>query len=111
MKFRYNLILFLPISVFTLGIILNAIATNANGGFMPVQVPGGCPDSMGDWNHICMTAQTHLHILSDIITANDGVSSIGDFLQDLGRDIRYPSLLAWIGVQLHGLIHTFRNRV
>lgn len=95
-------ILFLPILAAYSGEILNAIVCYVNGGAMPVRVPGGCPDNM-NWNHICMTAQTHLNWLGDWITQNGGIESPGDMLQDIAGELRLPCAIVWAGDLLYSL--------
>lgn len=69
---------------------------------MPVYVPGGCVDM--DWNHMCMTAHTHLNFLADWMVNNSGVSSFGDLCIDLAKATRLPAFLAWFGIIVYKTI-------
>lgn len=95
------LIWFLPVTVLVIGVWMNAVVCAANGGYMPVRIPGGCVASDEDWNHICMTAQTHLNFLGDWMTRNGGIGSPGDFLQDVAGDLKIPVFLAYISSLIH----------
>src|SRR5258708_749772 len=81
-----------PQVLFYTGFASNALVMAANGGQMPVLVPGGCTDSDVDrWHgevqregmqvHTCMTPETHLKVLGDwIVLRGRGIMSLGDAL-------------------------------
>lgn len=90
-------ILFLPVAFYFLGRLSNTLVCAVNGGFMPVSIPGGCSDVVFNWNHTCVTAQTHLRFLSDWIVMNSGIESPGDVLMEFGSAMKVPAFLAWVG--------------
>jgi hypothetical protein len=97
-KFDYALI-FGPALMFAFGFILNAIVMSANGGQMPVLMPGGCPvDGMDEVFpiHVCMTATSHLKFLADWIVINHfGIASPGDFFLWGGESAFWPALFGF----------------
>lgn len=105
---RRSLILLAPIICLYLGIALNAICTCANGGVMPVRsvncaaVFGDNPDS--DPLHTCMTPQSKMKVLGDVLTQGDGLYSIGDQFIDLGHALKWPCLLLWSVATLFALV-------
>jgi len=89
------LFLFLPFTVQLLVVLANAWVTHANAGLMPVKMIS--PLMKLSWNHIAMTADTHLNFLCDWMTSNLGMQSPGDVLQNLSGELKAPSILAWLG--------------
>lgn len=81
-----------------LGSALNRLVVAANGGFMPVLIPGGCPTADGilDAIHSCLTPTSHLKILTDWLVYRNEISSIGDWFLDAGYFLNMPFLFAWI---------------
>lgn len=109
MKISHFWLFALPYVLLIVGMALNQTAVYANGGHMPVYLPGwncGLISDDGpfhaDWNHICMTHSTHLKFLGDWIIGNDGVSSIGDMLQSLSSNLKMPTLIAWVVLNVFG---------
>jgi len=97
MRIPYWPILAVPSLSIMLGFFLNAIVMAANGGQMPVLVPGGnCSliDSQ-DILHVCMNAHTHLKILADWISFYDSMTSLGDFFLLFGKHFYIPALYTW----------------
>lgn len=94
---KSHLLLILPYAVVFAGMIMNQAAVHANGHLMPVLLPGHADSSFTgeDLNHTVMTHATHLKFLCDWIIGNGGVSSLGDYLLQLGSDIKVPSFIAW----------------
>lgn len=90
-------ILLLPIVLYLAGNICNQTVIRVNGFQMPVEVHG-CADHLNADNvvHKCMDKNTRLKPLGDIILASDGVSSIGDVLQDASGDLALPSFAIWL---------------
>lgn len=88
----------LPFILGILGSFMNELVVGLNHGYMPVFLPGNfCQgNDILDRNHICMSATTHLNWLADFIVSNSGVSSPGDFLEDLGSVIKLPSFIVGI---------------
>ena len=96
----YKALLYSPYVLLTLGSALNRIVIAANGGFMPVLVPGGCPTADGilDPIHSCLTATTHFKLLSDWLVYHSEISSLGDWLLDAGNFLGYPLIAAWVAL-------------
>src|SRR6266481_1027966 len=91
------LFLFIPIAVGILGSLSNAVVCVVNHGQMPVlAVAGVALDKLQDWNHVIMSAHTHLNFLADWMVHNGGISSLGDLLIDASQDLTVPSILAWL---------------
>lgn len=96
-------LLLLPTVVLWAGIGMNQIAVHANKGMMPVYM-AGCPtfmtakaDDAGhpDYVHNCMTPETRLKVLGDIIVSSDGVYSLGDEVQEFSSVVRFAADLIW----------------
>ena len=86
------------------GVVMNEAVSLANHGYMPVFIHGGgCP--LLSMPHICMSSSTHLNWLGDWLVDNHGLSSPGDYLQDLSsnKQLQVASLLAWLGLTLKAL--------
>ena len=98
MKIPYKAVLLSPYLLVVLGSIMNQVAVSVNGGQMPVLFPLHNCSLLGpdDPAHSCMTTATHLKFLCDWILGSQSVSSIGDFLLEVGNDIKTPSLIVWL---------------
>lgn len=92
---RTYLFFALPFLFGILGSVMNELVVALNHGYMPVFMPGHfcLGNDILDHNHICMSATTHLNWLADWVVSNSGVSSPGDFLEDLGSAIKLPSFV------------------
>ena len=102
-RIPYAWIIFTPPALFALGFLLNAIVVAANGGQMPVHVPGGACRliSEDDIVHTCMTAASHLKILADWILINGSdprIASPGDFLEWSLDQTMFPAFVAWVAL-------------
>ena len=91
-----------------IGAAFNQLAMAANGGAMPVLMPG-CSTSSDDWRHQCMTAATHLKFLSDWINLHSVIASVGDLLIWAGDKLTVPCLIIWATLVIREL--QWRNRV
>lgn len=81
---------------------MNAIVMAANGGQMPVLMPGGNCNMIeeSDWIHSCMTSATHLKFLADWIVMHHAVASPGDFLIWLSDATLWPGLIIWSALMI-----------
>jgi hypothetical protein len=102
-KIPYLWLLVSPYLLFAFGFALNALVCAVNGSSMPVQVPAadmanGCPIDPSDWIHHCMTAQSHLKFLADVIAVRGlGIASVGDFFEWGGETSMVPAFFMWLG--------------
>lgn len=89
-----------PALMFGVGFLMNAVVMAANGGQMPVLIPGGdCASFINpeDFVHGCMTHATHLKILADWVVINHfGIASPGDFFEWAADGAFWPCLIAFI---------------
>jgi hypothetical protein len=107
-SFPYKSLFFGPSLAHWAGVFANKIVMAVNGGFMPVQVAGGCPaDAIGgilDATHSCLTAASHLVLFADWLNFHKYTASLGDLLIDLGDAAFWPLLIA-------GILLLVRDRV
>jgi hypothetical protein len=115
-------ILLIPTLLLYLGAGMNEAAIWANGGQMPVKMYacqermnapakpdadellrkmfGGAPKAQQskDYVHKCADANTHLRVFEDWIVSDNGVSSIGDMVQDTAEGLQPLAFYVWLGV-------------
>jgi hypothetical protein len=102
-------LLALPHIMVLVGCVLNWLPLYYNGGFMPVKYPGGCGPNSYDWNHMCMSATTRFNFLGDWISSNNGIHSIGDFIQGFAGDIQHTCYAAALLMYLHICLKHFKK--
>ena len=107
MKKKYVLLFVLPYLLSFIGAVCNQVAIKSNGGHMPVKFPGDDCSLLGkhDPVHSCMTEASKFKSLSDIFISDEGVSSVGDYLLDLGSEIKLPSLLVLVAAMIKDRRH------
>ena len=93
-----------PWVLFGIGFALNAIVMAANGGQMPVLIPGGDCSLLGERDIIysCMTHATHLKFLADwIVTPHPvQVASPGDYLERACEGTALPAFVVWMSLMI-----------
>ena len=99
-RIPYAWLLWVPAGAYALGYIMNSVVMAANGGQMPVLVPGGCTEatSFGTYIHTCMTNESRLKFLSDWVVMQQGVASPGDFLLWFSEPLFVPGMSAWVAL-------------
>ncbi len=95
-----NCVLIAGCTAFT-GIAFNLLVMLANGGLMPVSVPGLPEGMMLYGGHAIAGVGTRFFFLCDYIPVwrpgGVAMESPGDLLQDLGTWLGIPSMLGWWG--------------
>lgn len=99
-RIPYWYLLLIPYIAFALGFAMNTMATAFNGSQMPVL---GCSSTFvidaDDIHHVCMTAATHLKILTDwIFIPGLGTASPGDLLEMVMYDLGLPAMFGWVAL-------------
>ena len=95
-------LLLLPTLVLYLGAGMNEAVVWANGGQMPVsayecQVRMDAHDAdEKDYVHKCADKNTKLRFLDDWMLGDDGISSLGDLLQDTAGTLNYIVYPLWV---------------
>lgn len=107
-KIPYWPLLIGPTLLFGIGFAMNAVVMAANGGQMPVLIPGGCTTDIQNALlneemriHSCMTSATHLKFLADwIVIRGIGIASPGDFLEWLCEATQVPAFILWVAAMI-----------
>lgn len=96
-------VLLLPLFVSYLGAGMNEAVSWANGGQMPVSMYA-CQDRMDahtaegspDYVHKCADKNTRFRWLDDWMLSDEGISSLGDLLQDTAGSLNYVVYPLWL---------------
>jgi Family of unknown function (DUF5317) len=105
-------LLLIPTLVLWTGLAMNEICLHANNGRMPVY-SADCATLMAakediagheDFVHVCMTKQSKFRWMGDIFVSDDGISSVGDIIQEFSSTVGTIGYILWVSIGLFCLI-------